>query len=89
MHQKKVDMNLPSFLTAPSTFSPTLLILAFFPCSLSRLVLPSCLLTLQPARGNVPPVTALHRGFMSPALRGRSLGINHRIFRKVIYIYYT
>lgn len=87
--KKKDDGNLPSFPTAPSTFSLPLPILAFLPCSLSCLVLPSCLLTLQPARGNVPSTTAPHRGFMNPTLGGGSQGINHRIFRKVIYIYYT
>lgn len=48
------------------------------------------LLTNSPTRlRKVPPTTDLHRGFMSPALRGRSLGINHRILKKVICIYYT
>lgn len=87
--KKRGDGNPACSSKAPSTVALTLLILAFLPSSFSRLVLPSRLLTLQPTRGNVPPATALHRGFMSPALRGRSLGINHRIFRKVIYIYYT
>lgn len=82
--KKKGNGNPLFFAKAPSSFS-----LGFSPL-LPFILAGSFLLINSPTRlRKVLPTTDLHGGFMSPALRGRSLGINHRIFKNMICIYYT